>query len=41
MIGIIALRLGRPIEWDAANMKVKNAPEADHLINREHRSKWL
>jgi len=41
MIGIVALRLGRPIEWDATNMKVKGAPEADRLINREHRTKWL
>ena len=41
MIGIITLRLGRPIEWDSAAMKVKGAPEADRLINREHRSKWL
>lgn len=41
MIGIVALRLGRPIEWDAAGMKVKGAPEADILVRRPHRTKWL
>jgi hypothetical protein len=39
--GILALRLGRPIEWDAANMKVVGAPEADRWIRKDYRMKWL
>jgi len=37
--GIISLRLGRPIEWDAANLKVPGAPEADPFIQKNHRMK--
>lgn len=39
--GIVALRLGRPIEWDGRAMKAKNAPEADPLIQKSYRMKWL
>lgn len=39
--GILALRLGRPIEWDASNMKVPGAPEADRWIEKAYRTKWL
>lgn len=41
MVGIIALRLGKPIEWDTENLKVKGMPEADPLIHRPQRNKWL
>lgn len=33
MIGLVALRLGRPIEWDAATGRVVGVPEADRLID--------
>lgn len=39
--GIISLRLGRPIEWDAANLKVPGAPEADPMIQKNYRMKWM
>jgi hypothetical protein len=39
--GIVALRLGRPIEWDAANLRVPGVPEADPLIHKTYRTKWL
>jgi len=35
------LRLGRPIEWDAAAMKVPGAPEADRWIQNSYRMKWV
>ena len=41
MVGIVALRLGKPINWDSAALKAKGAPEADSLIHRELRKKWL
>ena len=41
MVGIVALRLGKPIEWDSVNLKAKGMPEADALIHRELRKKWL
>lgn len=41
MTGIVALRFGKPIEWDSEALKVNGAPEADRLIHRPQRKKWL
>jgi len=41
MVGIVALRLGKPVQWDSASMKVKDAPEAEVLVHRPQRKKWL
>ena len=41
LTGILSLRLGRAIEWDGPNMCVKGAPEADRLIQKTYRPKWL
>ncbi|MCA9162986.1 MAG: Gfo/Idh/MocA family oxidoreductase, partial [Planctomycetales bacterium] len=40
MLGTVAYRAGKAIEWDAANLKVTNAPEAQHLIHKEYRKGW-
>ena len=37
LIGLLAVRFGRRIEWDAENMKAKNCPEADGLIHKAYR----
>lgn len=39
-IGHIALRLGRPLEWDPAVEKFKNAPEADAMLQGTYRGPW-
>ncbi len=41
MLGMVALRLGKPISWDDQAMKVPGMPEADPWIHLEHRKKWL
>lgn len=40
LLGNLAIRLGKPIEWDSENLKVKGVPEADALIKREFRKGW-
>ncbi len=40
LLGVLALRLGKPIEWDAANLKVPGRPEADAMINGTYRAGW-
>jgi len=40
LLGNLAIRLGRPIEWDSKNLKVKGIPEADPLIKRQYRKGW-
>ncbi len=37
LLGNLALRVGKPIEWDADAMRVKRCPEADPLIRRTYR----
>ena len=41
MTGIVALRTGKTIERDSANMKAKGCPEADQFIHLPARKKWL
>ena len=41
MTGIVALRYGKPIEWDSAALKAKGEPGADPFIHREIRTEWL
>jgi len=40
LLGNLAVRLGKKIEWDAKKLKATNAPEADELIRREYRKGW-
>ena len=40
MLGTVAYRSGKQIDWDAKNLKVTNAPEAQALIHKEYRKGW-
>ena len=40
LLGCVALRVGRTIEWDGPKMVAKNCPEAAPFIKRENRSGW-
>jgi hypothetical protein len=40
LVGNLAVRLGRRIEWNARKMKATNAPEADKYINKSYRKGW-
>lgn len=40
LLGTIAMRAGKPIEWDPVNMKIPNAPEADVFIKGSYREGW-
>jgi predicted dehydrogenase len=37
LLGVVALKAGKKIEWDAEAMRAKNAPEADAIIRRDYR----
>jgi len=39
-LGNVAYRAGTKIEWDAANLKIPNAPEAEQFLGREYREGW-
>jgi len=40
LLGNVALRAGKKIEWDAKQLRAKNCPEADQFIRREYRKGW-
>ncbi|OHB66393.1 MAG: oxidoreductase, partial [Planctomycetes bacterium RBG_13_63_9] len=40
LLGNVALRAGKKIEWDGANLRATNAPEADQYVRREYRKGW-
>ena len=40
LLGNVAMRVGKPLEWDGPSCKAKNCPEADQFIKREYRQGW-
>jgi len=40
LLGVVAYKVGKPLEWDAATLKCKGVPEADALITKEYRKGW-
>jgi hypothetical protein len=40
LLGCVALRVGKKLEWDGPNMRATNAPEAAPFIRREYRLGW-
>jgi predicted dehydrogenase len=40
LLGVLALRADRRIEWDAANLKAKGVPGADAIIKENYRQGW-
>jgi len=39
-LGNVAYRVGRKLEWDSANLRATNAPEAARFIRRGYRPGW-
>jgi predicted dehydrogenase len=40
LLGNVAMRAGKKLEWDAENMKFPNAPEAEQFLHFEYRKGW-
>lgn len=40
LLGVVALKAGRKIEYDAANMRITNVPGANQYLEREARAGW-
>lgn len=40
LLGVVSYKSGRRLEWDAENLKVTNAPEAQQLVHKEYRKGW-
>jgi predicted dehydrogenase len=40
LLGNVAFRAGEKLQWDPAQLKATNCPEADQFIRREYREGW-
>jgi predicted dehydrogenase len=40
LLGVVALRAGRKIYYDGANMRITNVPQANDYLRREYRQGW-
>ncbi|MCC6511443.1 MAG: Gfo/Idh/MocA family oxidoreductase [Pirellulaceae bacterium] len=40
LLGTVAYRVGKKLQWDAEQLKATNAPEADKMINKSYRAGW-
>ena len=40
LLGLVAMRVGKRIYWDAKSMKFTNAPEADKYLKENYRPGW-
>jgi hypothetical protein len=40
LLGCVAIRAGKKLEWDGPNMTAKNAPEASQFVHPEFRKGW-
>jgi hypothetical protein len=39
-LGNVAYRAGKKLDWDAAAMRIPNAPDAERFLRREYRTGW-
>jgi len=40
LLGTVAFRVGKKLQWDAKKLKATNCPEADRYIRKEYRPGW-
>lgn len=40
LLGNVAYRMGKPLDWDAKSLRATNAPEAIKFLRREYRKGW-
>jgi predicted dehydrogenase len=40
LLGTVAFRVGKKLQWDPKSMKATNCPEADRFIRRQYREGW-
>jgi len=40
LLGVVALKTGKKIQYDGANMRITNVPEANQYLSRQNRTGW-
>lgn len=39
LLGCVAMRTGKRLEWDGPKMRARNAPEASQYVQRQYRKR--
>lgn len=40
LLGCVAFRVGKKLQWDPVQLKASNCPEADRFIRKQYRQGW-
>ena len=40
LLGVVAYRVGKKLEWDAEKLKATNCSEADAYVRKQYRKGW-
>ena len=40
LLGNVAYCVGKKLEWDAANLRFPNCPQAEQFVKRDYRKGW-
>src|SRR5262249_53071295 len=40
LLGTVSYRLGKPLTWDAKNLRATNEPAADRFLRKEYPKEW-
>ena len=40
IVGLVAMRVGKKLSWDATSIKCSNAPEAEKYLKESYRAGW-
>ncbi len=40
LVGNLAVRLGKKIDWDSTNVKARGLPEVEAMLKRKYRTGW-
>jgi predicted dehydrogenase len=40
LLGTVAYRLGKKLDWDGPSLRATNCPEADRLVRKQYRAGW-
>jgi hypothetical protein len=40
LLGLVAFRTGKTLEWNAEKLQAKDCPEADQYLSKEYRKGW-
>ena len=41
LLALVAYRTGKQLQWDGANLKATNCPDAEQYVRKTYREGWI